>query len=207
MLRKFLERRAEKRRIFRSLLSDTLVRMLGEAGELAIDRKLLSALGATRKELFRVVYSLAIKEQMHILAGKDGIVRLLTNKRFIEMTHNSAFPGKAQSHVSSGMETVAPLSVVDPESEALILDETVVIEPAPVQPVRKPSSDRTPLPETVPAGNAESQEEWAGFVVKDSRGQQGILPDVRKSLPPRERDPWPVFDASDLSSLDAVKKK
>lgn len=80
----FFTRRKRDRR---ARLSDTLLSRLDNDNYLAVDRPLLRSLGVNRRELFRAVYGLVIRERMHMLAEADGTVVLLTNaeyKRFME---------------------------------------------------------------------------------------------------------------------------
>lgn len=209
----YFEERAEKRRLFRSLLTDALVRKVDESGEIAVDRALLKELGATRRELFRVAYSLAIKERLHVLAGKDGLVWLLTNERFVRTAEKHARAYDTLRGVTPRAEE--PLSVTDPDSEALVLEETVLVEPVTVE-----AEPAAKTPEAVPvetAAAAPALAGWHGFVVKSNgknaraakggRENRANLPDGRKTMPPRERDPWAVLEAADIPEADATKKK
>lgn len=197
MLKQFLERRTEKRRLFRALLTDALTRKLAEADELTVDRALLREFAATRQELLRAASGLAIREKLQIMTGDDGLVRICSNFRFEQL-----------------IRAAAGIPEPEAESEALILEETLVDEAVPVLAeadgsvlasfeTLAPDDVEEPVPVIV-SGDIEWMSE---FVVGNGReAGGGNLPDNRQTLPPRERDPWPVFDAADLPPFDSGKK-
>lgn len=63
-------------------LGDALMRLLEEHNLLTVDRKLLHMLKTSRKEFFRVVYHLVMRESMYMMADIEGKVILMTNAEF-----------------------------------------------------------------------------------------------------------------------------
>lgn len=189
MLKKFLEQRLEKRTTFRRLLSDALVRKIEEEGEVVIDRSLTREFGASRKEVFRAACVLVMQEKMHLGTGEDDLLHIMSNYRFEQATRASA--SLYRTVRMDEAEIIEPLSVTDPESEAIFVDDMGLF-------TLKHTSGRHKEPIAV---------ESAEFEVRDGRDGRGILPDGRKTLPPRDRDPWLEFDSVDYIPRNEPKKK
>lgn len=193
MIMKFIrrrsERRAERQRSYRALLAGTLARKIDESDELTLDRTLQAELGAPHRELLHTAYELALQERIHIMAENDGVVRLMSNHRFEQMTREYASTYTtagiggillSESEEQWSDSSIEPLSVTDPDSEAIFLDEAAFLEPI--------------------------TEQSAMETLKSGKERRDAPPDGRKTLPPREREPWFGFDEITFPRINADKK-
>lgn len=99
----FFSRRGRDRR---ARLADTLLRRLDVDNYLAVDRPLLRTLRTSRRELFRVVYGLVVKERMYMLAEAGGTIILMTNAEYARfMARRSA------AYEAGGDPEAAPAAV------------------------------------------------------------------------------------------------
>lgn len=197
MLKKILERRSERLITLRKLLANALVRKIEDEGEVEITHTLARKFGSSRREVFRAACALVMQEKMHLVMNNDGSVCVVSNHRFEQSIRASA--ASYGTIRMNGSASIEPLSVTDPESEAIFvddfMDDLVLLDPAIADDLwdkpGKHASGRWKRPITVDS---------ADFEVRDGR-------DSRKTLPSRERDPWFDFDKIEFPSIDDTKKK
>lgn len=181
MFRKIIEHRTEKRRVLRTLLADAVMRKIDAAGELILDKALCSELRASRREVLQAACSLVLAEKMHLFSGIDNVTHLQSNQRFRDSVFSQALDYDSFA-IPEGLD--APFT--DPDAETIIIDSSSLVLPPPT--------------ETVPVRPKQPAETAATAV------DRANLPDGRKTLPMRDREPWWIYDAVEIPISEDTKK-
>ncbi|MDR1745496.1 MAG: hypothetical protein LBS30_07070 [Planctomycetota bacterium] len=176
MIADFLMRRVRKQREQRSQLAEALSSRLERERSLTVDDSLIASMGVDRRAFFRAVYAMVIQERMHMMAGGDGRILLMTNGEFHRFMLRRSGLRETEMRRREGIPAFA--GTVAERAVAAFEEETVVVDPV----VAEVASDL----------------DWFNLNVAPEAAAREKMPDARQSLPDRRREPWPANEESGI---------